>query len=63
MVIKIGSIVTHPLFQGPGTVMMIHEDNGKKIAQVFWQSMLRDGFHTLDHLQLITTFFANYEEK
>lgn len=57
MKINIGSIVTHPLFLGPGVVMSIHEDNGKHIAQVFWQSICKDGFHTLDHLELFTKSF------
>lgn len=55
MQIVIGSIVTHPLFQGPGTVVKINkEENGKEIFEVFWQSHGRNGFHSVTNLKLIT---------
>lgn len=57
MKIGLGSLVTHPLFFGPGVVMNIHESNNKKIIEVFWQSMLKTGYHSLDHLELITETF------
>ena len=62
MKINVGSIVTHPLFLGPGVVMNIHNENGKQIVQVMWQSMGRYGFHSLDHLELITENFFTENE-
>lgn len=47
----VGSVVTHPLFQGPGTVLAIHTDQqGQPIFKVLWQSINRIGFHSGDKL-------------
>jgi len=53
--LNIGSIVTHPLFVGPGTIVQIHKDNGLDIFEVFWQSMNRNGFHSNKSLRLMTS--------
>lgn len=52
--IKVGSVVKHDLFAGPGTVVAIHDDGGGTVVEVFWQSMNRNGFHSLSGLKLIT---------
>lgn len=50
---NIGSIVAHPLFVGPGTITAFHDNNGKTIVEVFWQSFGKVGFHSLDNLKLM----------
>lgn len=53
--IRVGSVVTHPLFKGPGTVTQIVPDEViGQVFVVFWQSMNRHGFHSGDNLRLIT---------
>ena len=53
--IRVGSVVTHPLFVGPGTVTRIEPDeNIGLVYVVFWQAMNRHGFHSDTSLQLIT---------
>lgn len=53
MAIQRGSIVFHPMHNGPGVVTDIALDhNGKQIAKVLWQSILQYSFHSLSSLKL-----------
>lgn len=54
MNLKIGSVVSHPLFSGPGTVVAFHKDqDNNDIVEVIWQSAGKPAFHTTHNLKLM----------
>ena len=61
--IRIGSVVKHPLFAGPGTVLAIHQqESGAVIYEVYWQAHGRSGFHSGTQLRLHTQPGSTGEE-
>lgn len=55
MMVRVGSVVRHGLFEGPGTVVALHEDPVQGvIAEVCWQAWGRNGFHRVSGLRLVT---------
>lgn len=53
--VRVGSVVRHALFEGPGTVVALHEDPVQGVVvEVCWQAWGRNGFHGLSGLRLVT---------
>lgn len=51
---RVNSIVTHPLFLGPGIVMAIHADHaGQPVYEVFWPAWERVEFHSGSSLRVV----------